>query len=121
MSETNRLRVIPAILRATILLVIAAVACNGTPFDGMTPLIEGTIEVRGMTFMHVFDDVGMRTGETCEHSLVLRFAPDVMVYRNGSRTDTSALVVGQRVTVFGSIDPTKQCPGSGSADGVVLR
>jgi len=108
---------------ATITLALAG--CDGgTPFDGETPLIVGTITSRapdnGIPAMLVVED-GATSSDCYPHRGLFTLGPDVTVFHDGARKDTSELTVGRRVSVFGPIPVISPCLPRSAAQGVLVH
>ena len=107
---------------ASVTSVLLLIACNGlTPFDGATPFIEGPIISRPSAQVMVVEDDRPSAPTDCARTPQIGLGSEVEVYDGGSRKDTSALTVGRRVSVFGTIGAVNSCPPHASARGVLLH
>jgi hypothetical protein len=114
-------------LAAIILFAISVLACK-TPFDGMTPIITGTIRshfsVNGTPGIFVYED-GATENDCFPQRAAFTFGPDVTVLRDGayqdiSLLDISLLKTGQRVSVFGGWPLIKPCVPTVRATGIII-
>jgi len=129
MHETSRIRPV-----VTVLFAVGALACRDvappivggpTPFDGMTPLVEGTIRSRapvdGAPGMLVYED-GATENDCFPHRALFAFGPDVMVFNNGVPKYIPDLKTGQRVSVFGvMLSNAKICIPPARAHGILIE